>query len=182
LARTPYRTVGRQCSPIHPPVWRRALSPTSLKHLAPVHRAVASQGVNPVIRGDPKLPLSVGPARAAVARCRRGQPERLSLRVQCSSLVSLRQQQVRPLVLPRLPTRKSEDPLSFPISSPTCGCQKVPHEITRPPPRAGHVNPRRANSTAPDGFLVESTRVGRSWCRYRARLRDRLSPHDSSSV
>ena len=68
------------------------------------HRCTAgvqSSGRDPVIRGDPKPPLSVGPARAAVARCRWGRPERLSLRVQCSSLVSLRQQQVRPLVLPQ---------------------------------------------------------------------------------
>src|ERR1700738_63691 len=71
-----------QCSPIHAPMWRRALSPTSSKHLAPVHGAVASQGVNPVIRGDPKLPLSLGPARAAVSAS--------SVLV----LVSLRQQQV----------------------------------------------------------------------------------------
>jgi hypothetical protein len=55
-----------QCSPIHAPSWRRALSPTSSTHLAPVHGTVASPGVNPVIRGDPKLPWSVGPARAAV--------------------------------------------------------------------------------------------------------------------
>ena len=41
--------------------------PHIIKLLAPVHRAVASPGVNPVIRGDPKLPLSVGPARAAVS-------------------------------------------------------------------------------------------------------------------
>ena len=77
------RIVPSQCflhqfSPIHAPSWRRALSPTSSKHLAPVHGTVASQGVNPVIRVDPKLPLSVGPARAAVARCRWGRPERLS--------------------------------------------------------------------------------------------------------
>jgi hypothetical protein len=40
--------------------------PHIIKHLAPVHGTVASPGVNPVIRGDPKPPSSVGPARAAV--------------------------------------------------------------------------------------------------------------------
>jgi hypothetical protein len=42
-------------------------SPTSSKHLAPVHGTVVSPGVDPVIRLDPKLPLSVEPARAAVS-------------------------------------------------------------------------------------------------------------------
>ena len=43
----------------------RITHPAPSKPFGPVHGAVASQGVNPVIRGDPKPPLSVGPARAA---------------------------------------------------------------------------------------------------------------------
>ena len=57
-----------QLSPIHAPMWRRVFSPTSSTHRAPVHGAVCRTGSNPVIRVDPKLPLSVGLARAAVPR------------------------------------------------------------------------------------------------------------------
>src|SRR5712664_553005 len=58
----------------------RCPSPHHQGNWAPVHEGFATHGVNPVIRVDPKLPLSVEPARAAVSCELRGWPELLMIR------------------------------------------------------------------------------------------------------